>query len=50
MLSLVSSCPLAFQAPSLAPPVAQARASVSMETRADLEVLAKELNPIVGFW
>ena len=26
------------------------RASVSMETAADLEALATKLNPVVGFW
>jgi len=29
---------------------APARANVRMESQADLEVLAKELNPVVGFW
>jgi len=48
MLSLASTS-LSFSAPALAP-AAAARASAVMETKADLETLAKELNPVVGFW
>ena len=33
-----------------APVVSNARASVAMETKADLEALAVACNPIVGFW
>ena len=35
----------------MAPPMAQqARATVSMETAADMEALSKKLNPALGFW
>jgi len=37
-------------APMQAPVVSNARASVAMETKADLEALAVACNPIVGFW
>jgi len=47
MLSLVQTS-LGFQAPAV--PAANVRASVRMETAADLEALAKKANPIVGFW
>lgn len=31
-------------------PTASRASAVRMETPADLEVLAKKLNPVVGFW
>ena len=49
MLSLASA-PLGFSAPSLAPVVQPARADVRMETIADLESLAKKLNPVDCRW
>lgn len=48
MLSLTSAS-FSF-APMQAPVVSNARASVAMETKADLEALAVACNPIVGFW
>jgi len=47
-LSMASAC-VGFSAPSLAPSTT-ARAVTVMETKADLMQLAKELNPIVGYW
>ena len=47
MLALSSSV-AAFQAP--APLSAAPRAAVAMETKADLEALANDLNPVVGYW
>ena len=42
---------LAASASAFAPSHSNSRASVAVqETKADLEVLAKELNPIVGFY
>ena len=42
---------LAASAAAFAPATTSTRGSVAVqETKADLEVLAKELNPIVGFW
>jgi len=46
MLSLVSAVQ-SFQAPLAAPAT---RAAVNMQTKADLEGLAKELNPVLGYW
>jgi len=45
---MASAC-VGFSAPSLAPSTT-ARAVTVMETKADLMQLAKELNPIVGYW
>jgi hypothetical protein len=42
---------LAASAVAFAPASKPARASVAVqETKADLEVMAKKLNPVVGFW
>jgi len=48
MLSL-SSASLVFNTPAALPQV-QARASVNMATKADLEALAKTQNPVVGYF
>jgi len=48
MLALSSSV-LGYSA-GLAPAAAMQRASVSMETKADLEAMAQKLNPVVKFW
>jgi len=45
----IPSVALAFAAP-LRTPIAPATSNVRMETAADLEKLAKELNPALGFW
>ena len=51
MLSLSSSAALSFSpASAVRSPVQQRTTAPIMETKADLEALAKELNPIVGFW
>jgi len=49
MLSLAPAS-LAFAPVAMPAPAAAARASVKMETIADLEALAKECNPVIGFW
>jgi len=49
MALIASAAALGF-APTLSVHHAAQRADVRMESRADLEVLAKELNPVVGFW
>jgi len=49
MLSAVALNTLGFNAPAMMPQ-AQARSSVSMETKADLEALAKTQNPVVGYF
>ena len=50
MLALASFSASAF-APQMAPmPSASRATAVTMETKADLETLAKQLNPAVGFW
>lgn len=42
---------LAASASAFAPASKPSRASVSVqETKADLEAMAKKLNPVVGFW
>jgi len=48
MLSL-SSAALSYTSPAMMPQ-AQARASVSMYSKGDLEALAKTQNPVVGFY
>jgi len=48
MLALSSSV-LGYSA-GVAPVASMQRAAVSMETKADLEALAVELNPVVKFW
>jgi len=48
MLS-ISSAAMGFAPAMLSTPVAP-RASVRMETEADLKALAGKLNPVVGFW
>ena len=40
----------AFHVPSVAAARSVPRASVSMESAAELEALATKLNPVVGFW
>lgn len=51
MLAVAAISGLAFSGPSLARSGARvARSSPMMETKADLESLAKELNPVVGFY
>jgi hypothetical protein len=47
MLALSSPAICGFHAPITTVPT---RAAVSMETKADLEALAKDLNPVVGYW
>eukprot|EP00559_Dactyliosolen_fragilissimus_P000541 CAMPEP_0184862724 /NCGR_PEP_ID=MMETSP0580-20130426/7237_1 /TAXON_ID=1118495 /ORGANISM="Dactyliosolen fragilissimus" /LENGTH=144 /DNA_ID=CAMNT_0027360687 /DNA_START=37 /DNA_END=467 /DNA_ORIENTATION=+ len=50
-LALASILSLAAGASAFAPAQSSARASTKVqETKADLEVLAKQLNPIVGFY
>ena len=50
MLSVVALTPCSF-APALAPAAPAMRtAAPIMESKAELELLAKELNPVVGFW
>jgi len=49
MLSIASAA-MSFAPTSMGSMSVAPRASVSMETKADLEVLAKKLNPVVGFW
>ena len=46
MALALSSMPLSFAGAAVAAP----RASVRMETKADLEKLASDLNPVVGYW
>merc|ERR1719201_1487525 len=48
MLSIASAS-IAFNAPVL-PTTTSVRASISMESKAELEALAKSLNPVVGFY
>jgi len=52
MLYLSSPLMLGFNAPAAMPQArsSQARSSVSMETKADLEALAKTQNPVVGYF
>uniref|UniRef100_A0A7S0L514 Chloroplast light harvesting protein n=1 Tax=Coccolithus braarudii TaxID=221442 RepID=A0A7S0L514_9EUKA len=52
MLALTSAAALAFSpiAPLRTSSLAPAGNDVRMETTADLEKLAKELNPVLGFW
>jgi len=50
MLSVVALSPCAF-APALSPVAPAMRAAAPiMESKAELEALANELNPVVGFW
>ena len=50
-MKLLLSALLATSATAFAPPASNSRTSVAVgETKADLEVLAKELNPIVGYF
>mmetsp|Transcript_22273 Transcript_22273/g.57216 ORF Transcript_22273/g.57216 Transcript_22273/m.57216 type:complete len:248 (+) Transcript_22273:49-792(+) len=49
MLALVTASACAFSAP-IAQRAASPRAAVRMESKADLEKLAKELNPALGFF
>jgi len=49
MLAAALQTPIAF-APVSAPAVSNARASVVMETKAELEALAVACNPIIGYW
>jgi hypothetical protein len=49
MLSLASAVTAFAPVMPLAAPATRASA-VTMETKADLEALASELNPVVGFW
>jgi hypothetical protein len=46
----VHSLALSFNAPGLVPATQSRARPVVAETKADLEALAKELNPLVGFW
>jgi hypothetical protein len=50
MLSISTSVLSFSPAAPVRSPVQQRATAPVMETKADLEVLAKELNPIVGFW
>lgn len=50
-MKLLSASLLATSATAFAPAASKSRATVAVqETKADLEVLAKELNPVVGYF
>jgi len=50
MLACVGVGSAAFAPTTVAPQAAAARASVQMESLAELKTLAVELNPVVGYW
>jgi hypothetical protein len=51
MKTAVTFLSLAASAAAFAPATTSSRGSVAVqESKADLQALAKELNPIVGFW
>merc|ERR1719343_1563138 len=50
-MKLLTTALLATSATAFAPAASKSRATVAVqETKADLEVLAKELNPVVGYF
>merc|ERR1719478_1014063 len=46
MLSVAALCPTSFAGAAFSAP----RASVTMESAAELKALADKLNPVVGYW